>query len=396
MGVGADKVRRALLLTHHFGVSSLQSAYRDAVNIRRFEVTVVCYWWIDRETFPFPRVRELGSRWLPLRALNASLRRSAVIQEWDAVEYGPRLARLLRNLRPEVVCAEFGWSAARLVRELAASGLPLVVRYRGSDITAAARNRKYWARLPRLFSLAAASVFNSDFLRSKALALGCPGDKAVVVHPGVEMPPEPQREAKSPGQPFVLACVARLSLVKGHRYLLEAARKVLDQSVPLELLLVGGGELEAEIRSQVKQMALSGQVRFCGPMPPAGVRAILQRANALVLPSVRCPDGQEESFGIALIEGSSMGLPVIGTRVGGIPEAVRDGETGFLVPERDASALAEAIARLAADPLRARDMGARGRLMVARDFEIGKAAARLDEVLAAAADRAPAAGGAAE
>jgi glycosyltransferase involved in cell wall biosynthesis len=90
----------------------------------------------------------------------------------------------------------------------------------------------------------------------------------------------------------------------------------------------------------------------------------------LVLPGIRTITGREEGLGMVLLEAAATGLPIIGSRVGGIPECILDGRTGFLVPERDEYALAERMTELLEDPVKRRQMGIAGRALIERQFDI--------------------------
>jgi glycosyltransferase involved in cell wall biosynthesis len=119
-------------------------------------------------------------------------------------------------------------------------------------------------------------------------------------------------------------------------------------------------------------------VKFAGALPHAAVLAWMRKAAMLVLPSVRTGTGREEGLGMVTLEAAATGLPVIGSRVGGIPEAVADGETGFLVPERDVAALAARIGALLGDAELRRRLGGQGRARVERLFDLGRQTAILE------------------
>jgi glycosyltransferase involved in cell wall biosynthesis len=96
----------------------------------------------------------------------------------------------------------------------------------------------------------------------------------------------------------------------------------------------------------------------------------MRKAAMLVLPGIRTATGREEGLGMVLLEAAATGLPVIGSRVGGMPECILEGRTGFLVPERDANALAQRMAELLESQPRRRLMGMEGRSLVERQFDI--------------------------
>ena len=160
-----------------------------------------------------------------------------------------------------------------------------------------------------------------------------------------------------------IACVANLFPYKGHQDLVEAARIVVQAFPGARFLLVGAdrGEM-GNLRSRILSCGLGEQVLLAGPRADAS--AIVAASDLVVLPS------HEEGFPNSILEGMGAGKAVVATNVGGIPEAVVDGETGILVPPRDPAALAGALLSFLQDPGRARRMGMSGRDRVAALFTV--------------------------
>jgi len=113
-------------------------------------------------------------------------------------------------------------------------------------------------------------------------------------------------------------------------------------------------------------------------LPHAQVLAWMRKAAMLVLPGVRTATGRTEGLGLVLLEAAATGVAVIGSRVGGIPEAVADGHTGLLVPERDECALAECLGKLLDDPAMRHRMGAQGRALAEQRFDLHQQTAALE------------------
>lgn len=178
--------------------------------------------------------------------------------------------------------------------------------------------------------------------------------------------------ATGDGQPLVIGTVKTLAPKYGidvlvRAYALLAADRELQAALPsgLRLRLVGAGEQRAELEALVRQLGLEDQVEFVGPVPHAQVPAWLQGMDIYVAASRL----DSESFGVAVIEASACGLPVVVSRVGGLPEVVREGETGLVVEREDPVALAQALRRLSLDPeMRAR-LGRHGREHVRLHYE---------------------------
>lgn len=161
-------------------------------------------------------------------------------------------------------------------------------------------------------------------------------DKIRVVHCGLDAafhaaPAVPAPSAKR------LVCVGRLSEQKGHLLLLAAMRTAFDRGSRFDLVLAGDGELRGTIEERIRALGLEANVRITGWIGSAAVRDELVAARALVLPSFA------EGLPVVIMEAMALRRPVISTYVAGIPELVRAGETGWLVPAGDADALCDAI-----------------------------------------------------
>lgn len=161
---------------------------------------------------------------------------------------------------------------------------------------------------------------------------------------------------------FVIGVVAQLIERKGHVVLLNAVPKLLRELPQLQILLFGKGALEPRLREQIAAAGLGRVVHLAGYRED--LPQLLPGLDLLVHPAYA------EGLGVSLLQASSAGVPIIASRAGGIPEAVRDGVNGLLVPPRDVSALAEAIRTLAHDEPRRLAMGEAGRSMVAAEFSV--------------------------
>lgn len=303
---------------------------------------------------------------------------------WQMLTRDPRAyERLLKRHRPALIHAHFGIEgvyALPLARKLAK---PLVTTFHGFDATLAAPallaspawahyplHRRDLARKGDLFLCA------SNFIRERVLALGFPERRTHTHYIGVD------REAIVPRTPSeempVVLHVARLVAVKGSRYLLRAFANVAPRYADAKLVVIGAGPLRNSLQRLAAALGIGERVRFLGALPHPEVLQWMRRAAMLVLPSVRTATGRVEGLGMVSLEAAATGVPVIGSAVGGIPECVIDGQTGFLVPERDVGALAERIAELLDDPARRQRMGTAGRALIERQFDIRRQTAALE------------------
>lgn len=294
-----------------------------------------------------------------------------------------RTARFL-PVRPYDVCyCAFGMDAphALRLRRLGVLGGALAVAFRGADTT------KYVARrgprvYGRTFREARLLLPVCDFLARRLERLGAPAERIVVHRTGIDLARWPFRERRQarPG-PLRVVSVGRLIEKKGIAQVLRALRLLADRGVEAEYRVFGDGPLRQPLAGLAAEAGLSAQVRFEGRCGQEKVREGLDRADVLVAASVTAADGDEEGIPNVLKEAMASGLPVVATRHAGIPELVEDGVSGWLVPERDEPALAEALGRLAAEPGRWPAMGRAGRAKVEREYDIHRLNDRLAALL---------------
>jgi glycosyltransferase involved in cell wall biosynthesis len=164
-----------------------------------------------------------------------------------------------------------------------------------------------------------------------------------------------------PSSRLVLS-IGRFVPEKGHRHLLESATRIERVKPGVHWVLVGSGELEEPLRDQARRLGLESRVRFTGWRDD--IPDVLALADVFVLPS------ENEGFGRVAVEAMAMARPVVAAAVGGVPEIVRDGETGILVPPSDPAALAAAVRSLLDDPARAARLGAAGRARAQSRFSL--------------------------
>ncbi len=202
-------------------------------------------------------------------------------------------------------------------------------------------------------------------------------ERVVVVHCGVDPALFRPRERSSRSDIFTVVCVASLAGYKGQRYLIDACARLRDRNVPFRCLLIGEGEDRPRLEAQIRDLNLEGHVVLMGALPRHRVSEVLQQVDVMALPSIMMPNGKMEGIPVALMEALAAEIPVVATDISGIPELVRDGETGLLVPERNAAALADALMRLYADPDLGRRLAAAGRELVVREFNLEPNVAQL-------------------
>ena len=320
-------------------------------------------------------VQEFARNGIPYRSLANLERRIHPVRDCAAIA---ELVRTLRELDPDLISthsAKAGWLGRVAGRIL---GVPTLFTPHGwaiSDRISRASGRIF-AVMERLAAPLASAIVNvceaeRDLARRHHIA---PARKLVVIHNGVRDVPGSQR-ADPLRQPPRLTMVARFEEPKDHATLLHALA-ALDSS-EWELELIGGGPKEREVRALAERLGLTRRVHFAGPSGNVAER--LAVAQVFVLTS------RSEGFPRSILEAMRAGLPVVASRVGGVAEAVHDGETGFSVPPNDRPALTEALRRLITDPEARTRMGLSGRRRYELNFTFetmsAKTTALYEEVL---------------
>jgi len=183
------------------------------------------------------------------------------------------------------------------------------------------------------------------------------------------------------GRPVVV-CVSRLVRRKGQDTLLAAWPAVIKKVPDAALLIVGDGPYGAALRHLSERTQLTPSVRFTGPVPAAELPAHYAAGDVFAMPCRTRRGGLDvEGLGIVYLEASATGLPVVGGDSGGAPDAILQGETGYVVGGRDVPALTQRLTALLTDPARARAMGDKGRAWVERDWSWDLTATRLRALL---------------
>jgi phosphatidyl-myo-inositol dimannoside synthase len=183
------------------------------------------------------------------------------------------------------------------------------------------------------------------------------------------------------GKPVVV-CVSRMVPRKGQDTLIRAWPSIRAAVGDATLLLVGDGPYRKNLERLVRHLDLAGAVVFTGSVPQAELPACYDAGDVFAMPCRTRRAGLDvEGLGIVYLEASATGLPVIGGDSGGAPDAILDGETGYVVPGNDPAAVAARAVELLRDPAKAKAMGEKGLAWVDREWRWELAAARLEAIL---------------
>lgn len=297
-----------------------------------------------------------------------------------------RVRWLVRDLRPDLLHAlhltSYGFLAALCDVH------PTLVSVWGTDVLEAPRLSPLHYAITR-YALRRADHITATGLRlAEAATRYAPAGKPVTVVPyGVDLREFRPRPSAGGGPALggrgarsevVIGAVARLSKEKGLHYLLEAFAVVASRRAEARLVLAGEGPERRRLERLAARMGLGERVQFLGQVPHEQVPQVLQGLDIFAMPSTY------EGFGVAALEAEAMEVPVVASRIHGIPDVVVDGETGLLVPPRDRQALAAALERLASDADLRRRLGRAGRAFVAEHYSWEENTAQMEALYEAA------------
>jgi glycosyltransferase involved in cell wall biosynthesis len=280
---------------------------------------------------------------------------------------GWKLSRLLSRVGPDVVHAHDPHAVAMAsiaLSMLTRAAPPKLVASRRVDFRLKRNSFSRWKyRQVDLF------IASSDAIRDLLLQDGIEPAAAVTVHEGIDVERMARLEPASAHEAFwlphgapLIGNIAALVPHKGQRHLIEAMPLVIREVPDARLVILGEGELRQALEHQVKHLHLEKHVVLPGFRPD--VLALLKSVDLFVMSS------ETEGLGTSLLDAMAAGKACVGTRVGGIPEVIADGETGLLVPSHDPPALASAIVSLLEDPALRRRMGEAGLARVTELFSV--------------------------
>jgi len=272
------------------------------------------------------------------------------------------IASRIRNIQPDLVHIHYvsidGLAPALM------KNIPLIASVWGSDVFHDFRvNRKFRMIIRKILKRADAVTATSRFLADETQKYLPRGKRINVIPFGVDTdffrPIKPVKKDRN----ITLCYIKGLETHYGPHLLISILPKILKNYPKTRLIMVGSGSQERNLRHLSQKLNISSHVTFTGSLTPESVRGVLAKADIFIMPSL-C----QEAFGVAALEAQAMGVPVIGSRRGGIPEAVKDGETGILYNPDEPGELFSSICRLLDSQKLRRRMGKSGREYVTGKF----------------------------
>jgi phosphatidyl-myo-inositol dimannoside synthase len=275
--------------------------------------------------------------------------------------------RAVENFRPDAVCLATLWSTFWLAPTAKACGLPVVFYTHGEDVCGVTPSRLDGDRPQRALRDAAAVVAVSRFTRGVVVSRGVEPARVHLVTNGVDagrFSPGPKDAALIARYGLegkrVLMTLARLDERKGQDRMLQALPAILRELPDTVYVIAGAGDMRERLQRIAAETNVSDHVVFTGRVKDEEVAAHYRLCDVYAMPNRTSESGDTEGFGLVFLEAGASGRPVIGGNAGGVPDAIDDGETGFLVDGNSTDQIARAAVRLLGDPELCRRMGEAG------------------------------------
>lgn len=367
------KNKKIIFVQESFGSLSEVFLYRLNVSLPNFKVNVMTGRYTNREAFPFDekkihiwnyndisfidKIIPYINRKINHRGSYSGIYKNIILQ--------------INQSNADLICFQFSFLAVAMGTDINKIKKKMCIIHHGTDINKAIEDKDYRLRLQRMWKSMNKIIFVSHFLKNIALSLGCPESKTIVHYLGVPKINETQQNAIN--DTFRFISVARLVPVKNHLNLIRAFSELLKQTnKKVELVLVGAGELETKIKKEIYSLGVEKNVKLLGGMVNNKVLPEIKKSDTLILISkvyiVKGITNQQEGLPISLLEGASLGLPLIGSNTGGIPEIITHNKNGYLVNPLDIYDICNAMFKMINDPVKSKQMGEKSKKLIERKF----------------------------
>jgi len=359
--------------------------YGQIVNIKRYRPIVYALRTEHLDIYPTEKIRSLE-----LKKGFGDLK-TIFNKGWDKIfNFYPSFIFPLVKDKPKLVHAHFGPAGYKFLPLKRLFRLPLITTFYGYDMSRLPQQDVRWrARYRKLFQQGDCFLVEGSHMKKSLMELGCPEEKIIVQHLGIDMERIefiPRRLSKDEEIRVLIA--GRFLEKKGIPYAIEAFGEVRKVRKNMRLTIIGdsGGtpreeKEKSKIFRAIDECNLRNCVSMLGYQPHRVFQQELFKHHIFLSPSVHANDGDTEGGApVSIIEASASGMPILSTTHCDIPEVVIDGESGYLVQERDVNALAKALERLVVYVEDWRKIGLAGRRHIKQNYDLKKQAEKLEEI----------------
>src|SRR5712692_7765824 len=354
--------------------------YRQITALQRVRPFVIAQKRENTAQFPFEKIDIVAKG--PTHFLRRFWFRQLRDKPWQISASERRaLTAMLQSADTQLVHIFFGHIAVHLLPLIRVWPKPSIVSFHGADVLIDMEKPAYRRATKEMLDAVERVLVRSESLRRAVVDLGCDENKVDIVRTGIPLDQFPFRERQFPQNGewrFVQAC--RLIEKKGLSTTLHAFTNFLSRYPGARLTIAGEGPLLSELRNLAFKLRIDNRVALTGFVSQERLREIFYASHIFLHPSEIGRDGNQEGIPNSMLEAMAGGLPVFATNHGGIPEAIENGASGVLVPERDHEALARALLDAAQDRHFLSRIARNGANAVAQKFDQRMQVRRLEEI----------------
>jgi colanic acid/amylovoran biosynthesis glycosyltransferase len=291
------------------------------------------------------------------------------------------LQRILTKTDSQLLHIYFGQIAVHLLPLIRSWDKPSIVSFHGADVTVDMNKPAYREATRQMLNAVQLVLVRSESLRRAVVELGCDEKKIEIQRTGIPLDEFPFHERRLPKDGgWRLVQSGRLIEKKGLPTTLRVFEIFLRQYPNASLTIAGEGPLLAQLQELSRELNIDRRVSFAGFVPQEQLREIYYASHIFLHPSQTGHDGNQEGIPNSMLEAMASGLPVFATLHGGIPEAIENGVSGVLVPERDHEKLAVALLDAVKDPEFLSRIARNGPATVRENFDLNSQARRLEDI----------------
>lgn len=280
--------------------------------------------------------------------------------------------------QPDLVHGHFGLDSYRLIPVIKKFKVPFIVNFYGHDVIRLPKEFGWTTRYKRLKKHIDCAIAGSEDMRRNLAEIGFNKSNIHTIKLAVNLD-EISFQQRVKARPKIMM-VGRLVEKKGFTYALQAVSMLNNQMPEIEVSIFGDGELMEDLKSEARNLGIENHVRFHGFTDNQAIIDQLYQHDILIVPSVQAKDGDREGIPQTTVEGMATGIPAIASDHAGLPELINDLETGLQVPERDSSAIKDAIVKLVENPELVKKLSLNGRKIVEQEHNIKTQVRKIEDL----------------
>ncbi|MCE8424425.1 MAG: glycosyltransferase [Candidatus Methanoperedens sp.] len=351
--------------------------YNNQVNnLKRYRPIIIAQTTMNLDKFPTQSVYSISDSNFFVKKANT------LCQKFTGCYLSGYFKKILKKNNVKLLHAHFGTEAAKYLRLKKSLKLPMVTTFYGLDVSMFPRIPYWKKRYIQLFQEGELFLAEGSHMKKKLIELGCPEDKILVQHLGVDLNKFNFSPRISPKDGNIIILIAgSFKEKKGIPYAIKAFAKVKENHPNIKLRILGDGIMRAQIESLITELGISNSVTLLGYQSHEIFMKEASNAHLFMLPSITAMDGDTEGGApVSIIEAQASGMPVISSYHADIPEVVVDGESALLAPEKDIETLAKHLEYLVENPQVWERMGKAARKHVEEEYDLIVQVARLEKI----------------